>query len=215
MKKKITTVVALILCAVLLVAGSVAATLAYLTSKTEVVTNTFTVGNVAITLDEAKVNVNGVPVNNEGTVVELASAPRVMTNSYKLIPGESYTKDPTVHVASGSEASFVFVKVVDGIEAIQDATTIANQMIANGWKETATDNVWVYAKDAGEGTHTLVDASQSAKDLIVFNNFKVLSNANVGAYTEANIKIEAFAIQAAGDVDYATALTQATATFTI
>ena len=46
------------LCAVLLVAASVMGTLAYLTS-TDTVTNTFTVGNVQIKLDEAKVNEEG------------------------------------------------------------------------------------------------------------------------------------------------------------
>ena len=45
----------LTLCAVLLVVATVMGTMAYLTS-TDTVTNTFTVGKVAITLDEAKVN---------------------------------------------------------------------------------------------------------------------------------------------------------------
>lgn len=53
----------LTLCAVLLVAASVMGTMAYLTS-TDKVENTFTVGNVKITLDEAKVNTDGTPVNS-------------------------------------------------------------------------------------------------------------------------------------------------------
>ena len=44
------------LCAVLLVVASVMGTMAYLTSTSATVTNTFTVGNVGITLDEAPVN---------------------------------------------------------------------------------------------------------------------------------------------------------------
>ena len=102
-------VLALVLCAALLVAGSVAATLAYLTSKTEVVTNTFTVGSLSITLDEAKVTEYGVAVPGEN---------RVMANAYKLIPGHNYLKDPTVHVAKGSEECYVFVKVENGIAAL-------------------------------------------------------------------------------------------------
>ena len=98
-------VLALVLCAALLVAGSVAATLAYLTSKTEVVTNTFSVGNVTITLDEAKVNEYGVEAEGED---------RVKANEYKLIPGHTYVKDPMVHVTEKSEQCYVFVKVVDG-----------------------------------------------------------------------------------------------------
>lgn len=91
----------LTLCAVLLVAASVLGTMAYLTS-TDTVTNTFTVGKVEIKLDEAKVNADGIPV--EG-------AARVTENSYKLMPGNTYTKDPTVTVLKGSEDSYVRMKV--------------------------------------------------------------------------------------------------------
>ena len=91
----------LTLCAVLLVAASVLGTMAYLTS-TDTVTNTFTIGKVEIKLDEAKVNADGIPV--EG-------AARVQANSYKLMPGTTYTKDPTVTVKAGSEKSYVRMKV--------------------------------------------------------------------------------------------------------
>lgn len=63
----------LTLCAVLLVAASVMGTMAYLTS-TDKVENTFTVGNVKITLDEAK-------VNTDGTLQLLQSASRPMSTS--------------------------------------------------------------------------------------------------------------------------------------
>ena len=82
----------LTLCAVLLVTASVLGTMAYLTSTDEV-QNTFTVGQVKITLDEAKVTTDGEPV--EG-------AARVTENSYKLMPGHTYTKDPTIHVDAAS-----------------------------------------------------------------------------------------------------------------
>lgn len=91
----------LTLCAVLLVAASVLGTMAYLTSTAKV-ENTFTIGKVEIKLDEAKVNADGIPV--EG-------ADRVTANSYKLMPGNTYTKDPTVTVKAGSEESYVRMKV--------------------------------------------------------------------------------------------------------
>lgn len=91
----------LTLCAVLLVAASVMGTMAYLTS-TDTVENTFTVGNVKITLDEAK-------VNTDGTLA--APAERVKANEYKLLPGHTYTKDPTVTVKAVSESSYVRMKV--------------------------------------------------------------------------------------------------------
>ena len=59
--KKATKVLALMLCAVLLVTATVAGTLAYLTSS-DTVENTFTVGSVTITLDEACVNEYGEPI---------------------------------------------------------------------------------------------------------------------------------------------------------
>lgn len=91
----------LTLCAVLLVAASVMGTMAYLTSN-DTVTNTFTVGSVNIKLDEAKVDDDGKAV---------AGADRVKANEYKLLPGLTYTKDPTVTVLDGSEKSYVRMKV--------------------------------------------------------------------------------------------------------
>lgn len=88
------------LCAVLLVAASVLGTMAYLTSTDEV-ENTFTVGNVKITLDEAKVNADGVVSSND----------RVKGNEYKLMPGHTYVKDPTVTVKAPSVDSYVRMKV--------------------------------------------------------------------------------------------------------
>lgn len=85
------------LCAVLLVAASVMGTLAYLTS-TDTVTNTFTVGKVEIKLDEAK-------ANTDGSLV--AGAARVDANTYKLMPGHTYNKDPQVHVKADSEPSYI------------------------------------------------------------------------------------------------------------
>ena len=96
------------LCAVLLVAASV---LAYLTDSKDV-KNTFTVGNVAITLDEAKVDDNGNAIDKQGKrVTNLADAERVPGNAYKLLPNHTYTKDPTVTVLAPSVESYVRMKV--------------------------------------------------------------------------------------------------------
>lgn len=99
------------LCAVLLVAASVLGTMAYLTDSKDV-KNTFTVGNVSIKLDEAKVNADGKAIDKEGNVVtDLAKAERVAENSYKLLPGHTYVKDPTVTVLKPSVESYVRMKV--------------------------------------------------------------------------------------------------------
>lgn len=177
-------------CAVLLVVASVLGTIAYLTSQDEV-KNTFTVGQVAINLDEAKVNPNGTPV--EG-------ADRVKANSYKLLPGHEYTKDPTVHVNAVSENSWIFVKVENGIAAYEanatkDYKQIADQITENGW--TALDGVAnVYYKSYAQNA--------TGADLVVFKNFKVSDTANTvdgwANITEESTKVivNAYAIQADG-----------------
>lgn len=94
------------LCAVLLVAASVLGTMAYLTDSKDV-KNTFTVGNVAIKLDEAKVDEKGNLVKNQDDTL----ADRVTQNEYKLLPNHTYVKDPTVTVLKPSVASYVRMKV--------------------------------------------------------------------------------------------------------
>lgn len=186
----------LALCMVALIAVSVLGTMAYLTS-TDTVTNTFTVGKVAITLDEAKVNDAGVAVT---------PAERVKANSYKLMPGHSYTKDPTVHVTDGSENCYIFVKVENGISAFEAANeestdgykTIATQIITNGWTKLA-DNVYYRSYTNGENAQ---------KSFTVFSNFKIADNANNAEATKTSwnavtaentkITVTAYAIQADG-----------------
>ena len=125
--------IAIIMVAVLLMAASVMGTLAYLTAKTDAVKNTFTVGKVEIELDEAKVDAYG---NRE------EGAERVKENNYKLIPGHTYTKDPTVTVKSGSEPSYIKMTVtfsnaneLDAIFALNGAelTSIFNDYNADNW----------------------------------------------------------------------------------
>lgn len=182
--KKTRKILLMAACAVLLVCISVGATVAYLTS-TDSVTNTFTVGKVAITLDEAKVTEYGVAVED---------ADRVKENIYKLIPGHSYKKDPTVHFAADSEASYLFVKVEDGIASIEAATTIADQITAKGWTAlTGVDGV--YYKSVGANT------TSAAIDYVVFENFTLTDTANVSAYENATIKVTAYAVQADGFAD--------------
>lgn len=94
----------LALCMAALIAVSVIGTMAYLTS-TKTVTNTFTVGKVAIKLDETKVNTDGSAVTGE------AGGRKEEGNTYKLLPGHKYTKDPMVTVIKGSEKSYIKMTV--------------------------------------------------------------------------------------------------------
>ncbi len=89
MNTKVKSVI-LILCALTVAAATVLATLAYLTDK-ETVVNTFTVGNVDISLQETDADGDG---DQSG-------------NNYHIIPGKTYEKDPTVTVKSSSEEAYV------------------------------------------------------------------------------------------------------------
>ncbi len=101
MKKK---TLALVLALTLLVAGVVGGTLAWLTDQTAEVKNTFTVGDINIGLTET-------------------------TADYKMVPGNTIAKDPTVTVKANSEACWLFVKVTESTD-LKDFITYA---IAEGW----------------------------------------------------------------------------------
>ena len=188
---------ALVLCAVLLVAVSVTATVAFLTSK-DSVKNTFTIGKVSITLDEAQVNEYGEKV---------APETRVKTNEYTLLPSHTYVKDPTVHFAAGSEASYIFAVVYDGLTAIEDDTTIAAQIVANGWTKYDAAGV------AGSVYYKKVDANEtnSAIDYKLFDSFTIKdTTSDLSGYEEATIEIKAYAIQSEGLATAAEAFAQLT-----
>lgn len=188
------------LCAVLLVAASVLGTMAYLTDH-QTVTNTFTVGKISITLDEAKVNLDGQPLDKNDQVVDVTNAHRQTTNDYKLMPGKTYTKDPTVHVQANSEDAYIFVKVENGIADYEAATVeggyknIADQIKAKGWT-ALENNPSVYYKEYTKNA--------AWQDLVVFENFKIADNANTKAgwgninANSTKVTITAYAIQKDG-----------------
>lgn len=120
------------LCVAAVIGATVAGTVAYLTDRASAV-NTFTVGQVDITIDEAKVDPDGTPV---------PGADRVTENTYHLIPGQTYIKDPTMTVDKNSEEAYVRMLVtvncasqLDAIFAPSGAnlTSIFNGYDAANW----------------------------------------------------------------------------------
>ena len=178
-------------CAVLLVAATVLVTMAFLTS-TDSVNNTFTVGKVKITLDEAKVDDMG--------VVDTTATSRVKANTYKLIPGHTYVKDPTVHVDATSEDSWLFVKLENGLVDIIDNTTIEAQMAANGWT----------AVSGKTGVYAYKNIVKANDNVPVFGSFTLKGDADVASYANAKISVTAYAIQADGFATSADAAAQLT-----
>lgn len=195
MKKK---TIALLLVLMLVFGVSVGGTMAYL-MDTKSVTNTFTVGKVQITLDEALVDEYGASITGKETVRIPNNDDEykdIKGNEYKLIPGHTYIKDPTVHVQPGSEKCYVFVKVENGISRVETATeanTIAGQIKAKGWTALDKDTYpGVYYKE-----QNAVAENATAVDLVVFDQFVLADDANLAQYTTTmpEIKITAYAIQ--------------------
>ena len=116
--KKTKKIVALVLAAVMLVCTTVAATVAYLTSTTEIATNTFTVGNVKIILNEADEDEDKL---NDVNYVHGTEA-RDTKNAYHVFPNGTYAKDPMVSVRKDSEDSYIrMIVTVSDIQALKDA----------------------------------------------------------------------------------------------
>lgn len=104
-------ILSLILAMVLVAGLSVGGTLAWLTATSGTVTNTFTVGDINITLAET-------------------------TENYKIIPGVKIAKDPVVTVEKDSEACWLFVKVEEEnwpVAKENDGTRKVEYAIADGW----------------------------------------------------------------------------------
>lgn len=139
----------LVLALALIVGVAGGATFAWLTAKTDPVVNTFTYGDINITLAE-----------NTGS-------------DYKIIPGVAIKKDPLVTVLAKSEACWLFVKVeeenwpaltyVDGENTVRKV----NYDIADGWTKGDGTNIPanVYYRE--------VDAKDAAQEFPVLKDNKI------------------------------------------
>ena len=171
---------ALVLCAVLLVAGSVVGTLAYLQDKTATVQNTFTVGQVEITLQEKAIDPE--------TGKETTGTPVTGLTNIKLVPGREIEKNPFITVEAGSEKCYLFVKFENNIPA--EYGTL------NGF-----DNAWTVIDETNKiyFYKSVVDASTAEQKVDVFTAFTCANG--ITAYngeTNLAINITAYAVQAYG-----------------
>ena len=215
------------MCAVLLVAVSIFGTLAYLTDK-DTVTNTFTVGSVGLSLDEADVKPDGSYETNHDS--------RVQANEYHLLPGHTYYKDPTVTVDDGSEDAYVrMIVTVENIDQLKaalpyseivvgddgttyqvvnnqyyadDCTTFLLQMLCGGWDA----NTWLFEgytekADGTEGYYEfrykeVVKKSENpTKPDDLFETITVpgeIDNDHLAYLADVEIVVAAHAIQADG-----------------
>ena len=195
MKKKLTLVVSLLL----VMALSIGGTLAYLTAETEAVTNTFTFGNINITLTET----------DEDNVFD------------GLVPGAKVAKDPVVTVVSGSEECYVFVKIEEANNSAGDGEKYINWAVDTANWEAVEGETGVYKYK------TTVDASSAAQELYVLqpgdsgtdyeNGYVTVDGENVTKEyidnltqnTYPKLTITAYAVQSEGMTDAADAWAKA------
>lgn len=138
---------------------SIGGTIAWLTDKTDPVTNTFTASNIDITLDESD-NLN-----------------------LKMVPGKDITKDPKVTVETGSEACWLFVK----IEKSTTLDNYISYTVADGWTQLkdneGKDVTGVYyrqvsANDIGTQYPVLKDNQVTVKSDVTKADMKALDEDN-------------------------------------
>lgn len=161
MKKK---ALALVLALTLLVAGVVGGTLAWLTDQTDEVKNTFTVGDINIGLTET-------------------------TADYKMVPGNTIAKDPTVTVKANSEACWLFVQVTESTD-LKDFITYA---IAEGWTALpGVDGVYYREVPASAADQTFSVLAGDAVTVKIDVTRTMLETAKADAPT---LTFQAYAIQ--------------------
>ena len=174
------------LLALVLVIGCVAGgTVAWLVAKTDPVVNTFTYGDINITLTE-----------NTG-------------NDYKIIPGKDIPKDPTVTVKGGSEDCWLFVKVEESGTFVADKVTYA---IDKDWTALEGEKGVYYRKVAAVTADTdfsvLEGNKITVKDTLTKGDIKDI------AATNPTLTFTAYAVQQENIADAATAWKAANPTTT-
>lgn len=183
-----------LICVALLIVSIVVGTLAYFTDS-EQATNTFTVGQVHIDLNETDVD------GDKDT----------KANDYHLLPGHTYVKDPTVTILKGSDDAYVRMLVEPSdMDALEDAFpnnkgedgTFLLQNLVSGWNPA----IWEFA-GYENGVyefryHKTVAAPEENVVLEpLFEEVVIpgeIDNDNLAALEGIEINVVAHAIQAAG-----------------
>lgn len=186
----------LVMCAIVLVVATVFTTLAFLQDNTDTIKNTFSVGNVDISMVESKYE------NGELVPGETISTG---TNTYPLIPGREYKKDPVITVVGNSETSWVFVKVTNRVQQ----NILEGLDMAAGWTELdGVDDVYYtqYTKQAEAKEINVFAQLDGAADGMTV---RISGNVENGA-SAADVDVTAYAVQMEGFEGNAKAAWEAT-----
>ena len=165
MKKKVLSIVAV----VLVLCCAIGGTLAWLTDKTDPVVNTFTVGDINIELAESE------------------------NLDLKMVPGNTITKDPFITVKANSEKCWLFVKV-DKSANYGDFLT-DYQMAAGWTALDDQDGVYyqiVNASTANQVFNVLLNNQVTVKDDVTKAQMEGIKNNTTAAPT---LTFTAYAVQ--------------------
>ena len=162
----------LMLALVLVLGCAVGGTVAWLVSKTDPVVNTFTYGDINITLTETK------PANQQA----------------KIIPGVDIEKDPKVTVKAGSEACWLFVKVEEEGTFVADKVTYS---VADGWTQGDDTDIPanVYYREVGAVTADTDFYVLNGNKVTVSNS---LTKEDIANITQPKLTFTAYAVQKDG-----------------
>lgn len=210
----LTKVLSLVLALVLVVGASVAGTLAWLTAKTEKVTNTFASAelfddpNANFTLWEHKAaDVDGdgkyewAKLENEKLVkVENAeNADEVNGNAYIVLPGVNIPKDPTVDVENLEGNAYLYIKVTSSALPTGMSYEIGTDWNALG---DAYPGIYVYTGTQAN-TANVIEATESAKKTFKVNILKdnqvVVAGTYAGTADNISLEFQAYMVQATGN----------------
>jgi len=195
--------VAMVLAVALLIGVGVGGTLAWLMDTTPTVTNTFTVGNVTLTLKES-------PIKIEDGNVTYETPAEGITNEYPALPGAAYKKDPVVTVDANSEKCYLFVKFEYTADASYYYTYTSNLTVGNGWTklESAssvdstsgiTTEVWYRTVEKSTSSTSFDLLAKLGEgydaDITLAVKADVVTNENVDAAAAQRMVYTAYAVQ--------------------
>lgn len=181
MKSKITIIIISILSICSFIIGT---SVAWLSSKTDTVINTFTYGDINIKIEESDTGDND---NNE------------FTNEYIMLPGNTITKDPKITVLKNSEDSYLFIE----IKKSQNFDNFMTYELVSDWTLLAnTNNVYykeVSKKDADQEFYIIKDNKVTVKETVTKTMLNELDKNGQTNYP--TLSFTAYAVQRDSGID--------------
>lgn len=141
----------------------VGGTVAWLTAKTNTISNTFVVGDIQLSLSEE----NSITADSEGNIL--------------FVPGQSWTKDTKVTVKGGSEKCYLFIHVDEKNNKNSSLTgkIIQWEFINDGWTQLTGQSGYYWR---------IVEKKSTDSDFYLIKDNRLTVNGNVTKDMVENLK---------------------------